>query len=741
MANSETIKAAIDANINTNGNQEITGAVMNSVLKQMVDSTDAQLAKLSSEIGYYKQNCITKSGVQENLVVMPIGFNLHPHVSVKFVNAKNIKGGTSFGIIYHDLQDIYMTQRKIYSGEDIVFDADIINTYPLYIVMHNGDDSGEVDVIVEYSAYGKIRNNEILIEKNNDETLSLIEKKTGQVYVSPFMYNSDNIVLDEINKRVVLKSSGFQIQKDSIVKVFSGGEDIVLSYKSEDAANGAYVLDPKVFEIEGDISYDILRQYLKYTEKHTPEHNNFIKLFGVYYESLIYSGIFATTLIAQKHNADVEEIKNTILNTGELPLPNGYKINTFFVNAGTPHSSTKDRIYCNIAHGERFVVSLTSDIDSMAHGLVYALSDKGESLYMDDVYKNNKKEFVAPFNVIAIGIYTIEAQQSGFVTFSVTWGAEGITYSELIENAFTNPYSDISIESKSVEFCSLFKAECNADTYLFFTDPHLWHSDVKSIRRKEVFAEIKKYYANNPLSFVMSGGDWLTQDDTQDVACRKLGEIDAMMHSLFDKYLPIFGNHDNNYQGKINENSDSNTGRLSNAAMTNLWFRQFGKAYYHYETYLTSYYIMDDGIDSEIDMDDYRWEQLSWLASALVKNKKPHIVIAKHMYYYTNEVVAPLSRYVIDLCAAFNNRETITLNGTNYDFSNSEGRVEYMTVGHSHADFDLIDKNIPIIGTRTLANPIDTNVAVSFDMRFADYTNRKLYCIRVGEGNNRIINL
>lgn len=50
MANFDTIKTAIDANINTNGNQAITGAVMNSVLKQMVDSTDAELTELSGEI-------------------------------------------------------------------------------------------------------------------------------------------------------------------------------------------------------------------------------------------------------------------------------------------------------------------------------------------------------------------------------------------------------------------------------------------------------------------------------------------------------------------------------------------------------------------------------------------------------------------------------------------------------------------------------------------------------------------
>lgn len=49
MENFDTIKTAIDANIKTNGNQAITGAVMNSVLKQMVDSTEAELTELESK--------------------------------------------------------------------------------------------------------------------------------------------------------------------------------------------------------------------------------------------------------------------------------------------------------------------------------------------------------------------------------------------------------------------------------------------------------------------------------------------------------------------------------------------------------------------------------------------------------------------------------------------------------------------------------------------------------------------
>ena len=50
MANFDTIKAAIDANINTNGKQEITGGKMNSILHQMVDATGEQLAELESNV-------------------------------------------------------------------------------------------------------------------------------------------------------------------------------------------------------------------------------------------------------------------------------------------------------------------------------------------------------------------------------------------------------------------------------------------------------------------------------------------------------------------------------------------------------------------------------------------------------------------------------------------------------------------------------------------------------------------
>lgn len=49
MADFATIKTSIDANIKANGKQQITGEVLNSVLKQMVDSVDEQLSEISEE--------------------------------------------------------------------------------------------------------------------------------------------------------------------------------------------------------------------------------------------------------------------------------------------------------------------------------------------------------------------------------------------------------------------------------------------------------------------------------------------------------------------------------------------------------------------------------------------------------------------------------------------------------------------------------------------------------------------
>jgi hypothetical protein len=50
MGNFDTIKTAIDANINTNGKQEITGGKLNSVLSQMLDAVDVLLTDIEARV-------------------------------------------------------------------------------------------------------------------------------------------------------------------------------------------------------------------------------------------------------------------------------------------------------------------------------------------------------------------------------------------------------------------------------------------------------------------------------------------------------------------------------------------------------------------------------------------------------------------------------------------------------------------------------------------------------------------
>jgi hypothetical protein len=55
MGRFDATKATIDANIKSNGNQEITGDILNSVMKGMVDATDAELTELSEEISELRE--------------------------------------------------------------------------------------------------------------------------------------------------------------------------------------------------------------------------------------------------------------------------------------------------------------------------------------------------------------------------------------------------------------------------------------------------------------------------------------------------------------------------------------------------------------------------------------------------------------------------------------------------------------------------------------------------------------
>lgn len=364
--------------------------------------------------------------------------------------------------------------------------------------------------------------------------------------------------------------------------------------------------------------------------------------------------------------------------------------------------------------------------------------------------------FTSNQNTTYIGGYTQDASvgvsiiQLDSLSSQVKTLVDGgsVSSDEILARTFNASYHTgaQNFKVKCQSFTDLVNNSSASESFMFFTDPHFFtrNNDVWEKRMPEFIAEMQKYYNSTPTSFCVSGGDWLTAQDSDSVAKFRLGYADGIMRSMFDNYYPLFGNHDDNYQGASTDGGTAATATpLETQTIINLWFRKFGKAYYTFTGAHTRFYVFDTGRDWTSGMTDYRWEQVDWFANKLLNGSDEHIAILAHIAYntatdVTNNTLFSITDNVAQVAQAFNNRTSITLNGITYNFSNSTGVVEFILAGHVHADVSQNKYGLPIICT---INTMALTTEPSFDLIYADYVARKLYCIRVGSGTDRTINL
>ena len=304
------------------------------------------------------------------------------------------------------------------------------------------------------------------------------------------------------------------------------------------------------------------------------------------------------------------------------------------------------------------------------------------------------------------------------------------------QSVTTSTVANYDIETRCKEFLMLLKDKSEVESFIFFTDPHLaeftgWESNyVKYINA------LHNAYNSTPTSYVVCGGDWLGHSDTKDYACFKLAYIDDTMKTMFDNYYHVVGNHDTNYQGKLSEDAEIRTGTLGNEVICNLWFKDKRKAYYYFDGTVTRNYVLDTQLDvTDTTMDDYKWLQLDWLATELLKNDLPHSAIYMHIAFINDS--NDFSEMAINLgkiISAYNNRITVVLNDRTYDFTKCSGRIDYILSGHIHRDYSALLGGVNCIATTWMRD----GKTPSFDLCFSDYDNRKLYMIRVGTGENRL---
>ena len=283
-------------------------------------------------------------------------------------------------------------------------------------------------------------------------------------------------------------------------------------------------------------------------------------------------------------------------------------------------------------------------------------------------------------------------------------------------------------------------ASGSADSFLFFTDPHLCEVSNWKPGFEEWMRHLGSYYSQLPVRFALCGGDWMGHDDTPANARAKLSLIYTEMRRRFSTFHMCVGNHDTNEQGKATTEAARWTGRLDPQGAANIWYN--GRSYYDFFTPSARYFILDTGGESNGNAyAAYYTAERAWLAEQLLANTAANIVFVQHIVYGVNEVTDGVpttttpqhgaASAFLRLAQAFNARGSVTLDGVTYNFEHATGKVRFVIAGHTHYDSISTAYDLPIwITGRTFSTDITSLQRI--DLMVADFENGVVKAVRVG---------
>lgn len=431
------------------------------------------------------------------------------------------------------------------------------------------------------------------------------------------------------------------------------------------------------------------------------------------------------------------------------------------VAAGNSLSSTKNGLYIPLEKGTSYNFTYYSDVPVDVQVFeydLYNLNSGTKTLQFNSLVSGNQNT-ISTRKCNFIGVYINNpSDQEAHVKYDLAVeGSEkfasaaikrlngrmnGLTKSIQSDLIGNDLFSKAPVDdSKLSEYADLLRnASSNTEQFVFFTDPHPMHFGWTSELNPQTYLALQHYYNSTSTSFVLSGGDWLQAGQTPTQAAVTIGKINGLTKHLFaNRFYTVLGNHDSNYQG-IDDAGTPRKGTLSQQALADLWFPKYHRCYYSFDGTNTKFYVLDSGSDWDTKMNDYRFEQVDWLAQQLITNDNPHSAIAVHIWWNDNEdtVPTPFAQTITQVIEAYNAHGSVTINGKSYDFSGKNGRVEFVLCGHLHIDRNSTAAGIPVVAS---LNATETT-GYGFDLVLADYDKRSLNEIRVGSrGTNRLFSL
>ena len=285
----------------------------------------------------------------------------------------------------------------------------------------------------------------------------------------------------------------------------------------------------------------------------------------------------------------------------------------------------------------------------------------------------------------------------------------------------------------------------NGTSFIFITDLH-WDRNYKASP-----ILIKYLTENTPVNTVVMGGDYISQFETN-----KQSAVDVLLDCMnkfknkADYVFPIFGNHDRN--SNHNGSTDVYLSKAETFALINSWL-YLGVKYGDYfdffiddEKSKTRYICLDTGAQF-IDGGEIDNASLTWMQSAINELSADwHVIVFAHWLFSPTTWNQPLVNGV--LTGAYTQSAQalfVILDTINAD--EAKANIEGVITGHEHCDYnDETSGGIPIVFTDTDSKDTMEYTATAgtvseqcFDVITFDYSNKKIYCDRIGRGNSREI--
>lgn len=791
MANYATLKAAIQNVIKQNGNNEITGPIMQSTLLSMVNSlgsgyqfagvatpstapgtVDQRVFYLAGTAGTYSNfgNSVVypdeiavlyydtswhklsvKYTQNHNWAMFSPGANLH---AIRFGQGRAIldKGGFAF---YHlgNRYRILGTNDKEFTnvaGTDtyIFIDTDVMVAAGTSI---NWDNTPNLFVVYSSSLYpGRDKQNLVLLFNANSNQEWTAEGLGGSEYalqkaaeyrIETSYNGTNNVLFSNGGKTITFKTPGISIYRDGVRIVLQhASEDKTFTFGSQ--TREYLVIDGAAINFNAAAIINIL-DYGDYIIKRTGKFYDTDIVLAWYYLGTFMGGLLSEAFFKEKIN---------------VPLGVMTELSDFEnLHFGYRNLKISSRGFTLWVDNVRYDITGASDYlfdYSVGSTRQYLCVDFGAVLQGERTFEN---VLVSLTNTVPESDYIVLLS-----TYYNTPQPNGLFYEAYLKQlANSDMAGDVifaDVDTPGKRFAAFFKGSGSILTMLFFTDQHLvynggsnpnffgspyWSSFFQSLNFVQKFANMV------PVDFVMSGGDWLNNADTKDMACYELGQIKALLDAKFKKCYLLLGNHDTNYQGKDTPESPIYTGQLDQQTINNLWYNDVGKSYYKIERQNCDIYCFDSGTDGRTAISPYDKEQLNWFAQNLSNNTKQNIVLATHIVVEGSSDFPALSVFanaIEQIADAFNRRTSVIVDGSEYIFTHvTTGKVRCLIGGHTHYDYMNDSVAIPIFVTRNFVAPsvstIPGLVIYTFDLIFIDFTAGLLRSVRVGEGNDRTLNL